>query len=191
MTAWLADALTLGRLALAVGLVLVGTMATEVAQAIRQITLWLLLGWTADIADGVLARLTPKPTRWGRWDFPLDMAMVVGSILGLTAAGAISPTLSLGYLMVAAFLVWRFPTKATTMAVACPAVFAPFVLAHRWEPEIFWWSVLWAVAMLALNWRRFEEIVLDFVDTFPGGHLRPLGKAWRQRRTLRHPTSAS
>jgi hypothetical protein len=191
MGAWLADFCTLGRLGLALFLVIIGMEAREPAQAVRRIALGLLVGWTADILDGALARRSSCPTRLSRWDFPLDMAMVAGSVVGLTMAGLLPLGLTVGYFALGSLVLLRYPSKATAMAIACPAVFAPFVLASRWAPDAFHWAVFWAVAMLVWQWRRFEEVVLEFVDTFPGGTLKPLGTIWRRWRSLRQPTSAT
>jgi hypothetical protein len=88
------------------------------------------------------------------------------------------------YFAVAVALVWKFPSKSTTMAVACPAVFAPFVLAAFEVPYAFKLSLLWALLVLVLDWSRFEGVVLEFIDTFPGGKLKPLGEKWRKWRGL-------
>ena len=191
MAAWLADFCTAGRLGLAVLLVVLGMEAREPAQAVRRIALGLLVGWTADILDGALARWSSCPTRLSRWDFPLDMAMVTGSVVGLTAAGLLPLGLTIGYFAFGSLVLLRYPSKATAMAIACPAVFAPFVLASQWAADVFRWALLWAAGMLVWQWRRFEEVVLEFVDTFPGGHLKPLGTAWRRWRSLRQSTSAT
>lgn len=180
MIGWLADILTALRLALAFYLAWVGLTGRDAQVALTTIVNGLLLGWTADILDGHLARKVSSPTKLGRWDFPLDMAMVLGSLIGITAAGFIPPSWTAVYLAFSTVLIIRFPTKAMVMALACPAVFAPFLLAANYVTYAFRLSVLWAAVMLVLDWGRFEAIVLEFIDTFPGGKLRPLGLMWRR-----------
>ncbi len=190
MAAWVADGLTAFRLALAGYLAWLGFIHTESAETLTLFVYALLLGWTADILDGWFARKASMPTRLGQWDFPLDMAMVLGSLIGLTAAGFIPVKGTVLYLSVATLLVGWFPTKGMAMAVASPSVFAPFVLAMAYAPAAFWFSVLWAVLVLMLDWRRFEGVVLDFIDTFPGSKLKPLGTWWRQWRGLKKTRNA-
>lgn len=182
MVAWVADGLTAFRLALAPYLAWVGFSTEDKNAALTIIVYALLIGWTADILDGWLARKSDSPTRLGQFDFPLDMAMVLGSLFGITAAGFVPARLTVFYLAVATALVWKFPSKSVTMAVACPAVFAPFILASAYAPYAFRISLLWALIVLIFDWSRFESVVLEFIDTFPGGKLKPLGEKWRQWR---------
>ena len=182
MAAWLADGLTAFRLALAPYMAWVGFNAEDKKVALTIIVYALLIGWTTDILDGFFARKSTFPTRLGQFDFALDMVMVLGSLFGITAAGFIPFKLTIFYLALATALVWKFPTKSVTMAVACPAVFAPFILSFVHAPFAFRISLLWVLIVLTLDWNRFEGVVLEFIDTFPGGKLKPLGEKWRQWR---------
>lgn len=185
MAAWVADGLTAFRLVLTPYLVWIGfVLRNEPAAALTAICHALLLGWTADILDGWFARKALTPTRLGHLDFALDMLMVLGSVVGLTAAGLLSVKGTIVYLAVATTLIWWFPTKGMTMAVACPAVFAPFCLAAFWAPDAFYLALLWVSLVLIFDWRRFEGVVLEFIDTFPSRSLKHLGSWWRQRRGL-------
>lgn len=184
MAALVADALTAFRFCLALYLVWVGFSSSDRVSALTLIVYALLLGWTADILDGWFARKSNSPTRLGHFDFPLDMVMVAGSMLGITALGFIPAKLTAVYFAVAVALVWKFPSKSTTMAVACPAVFAPFIIAAFECPYAFRLSLLWALLVLMLDWSRFEGVVLEFIDTFLGGKLKPLGEKWRKWRGL-------
>lgn len=184
MAAWLADGLTAFRLALAPYLAWVGFSTEDRNLALTVIVYALLVGWTADILDGWFARKARSTTRLGQWDFTLDMVMVLGSLFGITAAGFVPVKLTIAYLAAATILVWKFPSKSTTMAVACPAVFAPFLLSVTYSPHSFRISLLWALSVLILDWNRFESVVLEFIDNFPGGKLQPIGDWWRQWRGL-------
>lgn len=184
MAGWLADGLTIFRLALAFYLAWVGFSIADKNAALTIIVYALLVGWTADILDGWFARKSSSLTRLGQFDFALDMVMVFGSLFGITAAGFVPSKLTIVYLAIATVLVWKFPSKSMMMAVACPAVFAPFFLAFTYAPHAFRTSLLWTIIVLIFDWGRFEGVVLEFVDTFPGGKLKPLGKKWRQWRGL-------
>lgn len=185
MAAWFADFLTAFRLALTPYLVWVGFHAEDKNAALTIIVYSLILGWTTDILDGWVARKSSTPTKLGQFDFALDMFMVLGSLLAITALGFVPVELTIFYLAVAVALVWKFPSKSMTMAVACPAVFTPFFLAYIYAPHAFRISLFWTLSILVIDWSRFEGVVLEFIDTFPGGVLKPLGEKWRQwRRTV-------
>jgi len=184
MAALVADALTAFRLCLTLYLVWIGFSSSDKVSALTLIVYALLVGWTADILDGWFARKSNSSTRFGHLDFPLDMAMVAGSLIGITALGYIPVKVTVVYFAVAVVLVWKFPSKSTIMAVACPAVFAPFILAAFEVPYAFKLSLLWALLALVLDWSRFEGVVLEFIDTFPSGKLKPLGEKWRKWRGL-------
>jgi phosphatidylglycerophosphate synthase len=96
MAGIIADALTAFRLCLALYLVWVGFSSSDKISALTLIVYALLLGWTADILDGWFARKSNSPTRLGHFDFPLDMVMVAGSLLGVTALGYIPAKATLG-----------------------------------------------------------------------------------------------
>jgi len=191
MAGWLADGLTAFRLVLAPYIAWVGFSTEDRNLALTTIVYALLVGWTADILDGWFARRARSRTYLGHWDFAVDMVMVLGSLLGITAAGFVPVRLTVVYLAFATALVWKLPSKSVTMAVACPAVFAPFLLAALHSPHSFRIAVLWTVSVLILDWGRFEGVVLEFVDTFPGGKLKPIGKWWRQWRGLTQTFNAS
>lgn len=184
MAALLADGLTFFRLSLTFYLVWVGFNGVDRHSTLALIVYALLIGWTADILDGWFARRSNSPTRLGHLDFALDMVMVAGSLLAVTALGFIPAKVTVIYLAISIALVCKFPSKSMTMAVACPAVFAPFYLSAIFCPNAFRLSLLWALSVLILDWKRFEGIVLEFVDTFPGGVLKPIGERWRKWRGL-------
>ena len=77
-----ADTLTLLRLGIAVALVFV-LAAGQLGPA----AVMLVVGWTTDTFDGILARRAPVKTRLGDWDATIDAMVGLGLIVGLVAGG--------------------------------------------------------------------------------------------------------
>ena len=77
-----ADTLTLVRLGIAVSLVFV-----LAAGRLGPAAVMLVVGWTTDTFDGILARRAPGMTRLGPWDATIDAMVGLGLIVGLVAGG--------------------------------------------------------------------------------------------------------
>ena len=141
-------------------------------QALRSVTLLLLLGWTTDMLDGRLARRLDKEPTWiGEHEFQFDMLMVLASAIYLVAVGWVPRGLGVSYLALAVPLslavhLWGeefLKFKAFTMLVAFPWVFAPFIVAYFHERQVAYLGLLWMVVALVLDWRRFSGVVGDFL----------------------------
>jgi len=141
-------------------------------QALRSVTLLLLLGWTTDMLDGRLARRLDKEPTWiGEHEFQFDMLMVLASAIYLVAVGWVPRELGIAYLALAVPLslavhLWGeefLKFKAFTMLVAFPWVFAPFIVAYFHERQVAYLGLLWMVVALVLDWRRFSGVVGDFL----------------------------
>ncbi|MCX7750085.1 MAG: CDP-alcohol phosphatidyltransferase family protein [Candidatus Bipolaricaulota bacterium] len=140
--------------------------------ALRTVAFLLLLGWTTDMVDGRLARRWDKDPTWiGEHEFHIDMVMVLASAIYLVLAGLVPPLPGAAYLLGAtgislALLRWsgdflRF--KSVTMLLACPWVFAPFVVGLVHDPVVVYAGLIWTAAALVLDWRRFLGVVGDFL----------------------------
>lgn len=77
-----ADTLTLVRLGIAVAMVFV-LAAGQLGLA----AVMLVVGWTTDTFDGILARRAPGMTRLGTWDATIDAMVGLGLIVGLVTGG--------------------------------------------------------------------------------------------------------
>lgn len=141
-------------------------------QALRSVTLLLLLGWTTDMLDGRLARRLDKGPTWiGEHEFQFDMLMVLASAIYLVSVGLVPGGLGIAYLALAVPLslavhLWGeefLKFKAFTMLVAFPWVFAPFIVAYFHERQAAYLGLLWMVVALLFDWRRFSGVVGDFL----------------------------
>ena len=99
-TALLTDALTLSRLIIAVLLLWLGW--TWGRQAFSWAILLATLGWMTDGIDGFIARHSHCPTRLGRIDYPIDVALTWSEFAFVTLADFIPLPLFWGYTGLAA-----------------------------------------------------------------------------------------
>lgn len=132
--------------------------------ALPTILLLTMLGWTTDILDGRLARKYNKPPTWvGEKEFAFDMAMVFSGLCYLVLSGFIPFVPAIIYVMVAAAFIAYFRSKMVTMSFATPVVALPLVVAYFKAPHALIWYVVWIVAALIFDWRRFTGVVREFI----------------------------
>lgn len=157
-----ADALTLGRVIVAVALVPV-LGARRVALAAG------LLGsaWMSDFLDGRAARASAGRTRLGEVDLWADTFVGAGAVLGFTVWGWLPPVVGIG--LVAVLLTAFALTRNEAMSMLLQATGYALVLWRTWRDGHLvplWW-LLAIIAVIALwNRRVFWEHSLP---TFLGG----------------------
>ena len=123
-----------------------------------------MLGWTTDIFDGRLARRYDKPPTWvGEREFAFDMAMVFAGLCYLVLSGYIPFVPAIIYVMVAAAFIAYFRSKMITMSFATPVVALPLIVAYFEAPRALIWFIVWIIAALLLDWRRFSGVVREFI----------------------------
>lgn len=59
---------------------------------------------------------------------------------------------------------WRFPFKAMLMSLATPLVALPLLLGLFYEPVSGWFFLLWIALALIFEWRRFIEVVEEYMS---------------------------
>lgn len=155
MPAWLADALTLTRvlLALVLGVVLARGRLAPAA-------ILLSFAWLTDFADGRVARAARGRTHLGGLDLPADTLVGAGVLVGLAADGNIPSPVAAAVLLVlgGGFLVLR--NEALSMALQ--AVGYGAFLWRLWtvRSAFLWAPVITIAAIAVLDRRRFTGIVL-------------------------------
>ncbi len=156
------DVLTLSRALIAAAIFALGFVGKS---ALPTVILLTMLGWTTDIFDGRVARRLNKPPSWvGEKEFAFDMAMVFAGLCYLVLSGFIRFVPAIAYTMIAAAFIAYFRSKMVTMSFAAPVVALPLVVAYFEAPDAFLWYIIWIVAALALDWRRFKGVVLEFIE---------------------------
>jgi len=123
------------------------------------------LGWTTDILDGRIARATGNEGLLARWDFPLDM-ILTGAGAAYCAYIGIIPGLFFwiwGILWLLLAIITRNQAVIMLTAFVCHVV-SGVGLANA---SLFWFLVLvfWIVLMLAVDFRRFGQVVRGFIKS--------------------------
>jgi len=161
------DLLTLSRAFIAAAILLLGVVEgldLLARSALPTVLLLTMLGWTTDILDGRLARKYNKPPTWvGEKEFAFDMAMVFSGLCYLVLSGFIPFIPAIIYVMVAAAFIAYFRSKMVTMSFATPVVALPLIVAYFEAPHALIWYVVWIVAALVFDRRRFSGVVREFI----------------------------
>lgn len=127
----------------------------------------MLVSWTSDYFDGMLARRsTPSRHTWlGDHDLMIDMAAAFGLLVYLTGVGFLSPTFSLTYLVVWLFIFWRYGiSKPTGSLFQAPVYGLLLWLASTRAPQAAIWALVWIPLAVLLSWRRFLfQIIPEFL----------------------------
>ncbi|KHG65314.1 hypothetical protein QT17_07635 [Thermus sp. 2.9] len=138
----------------------------EGLEALGQVVRLLLLGWSLDVLDGMLARASRRPTRLAAWDYPLDAGLAWTGFAYVLGAGLVPLGLGLSWMVLALTLLLRYPNKSLSMLLQVPATFAPFLFAATFAPEAFRAALIWALLALLLDGRRFLGVVREFLAGF-------------------------
>ena len=161
------DLLTLSRAFIAAAILLLGVVEgldLLARSALPTVLLLTMLGWTTDILDGRLARKYSKPPTWvGEKEFAFDMVMVFSGLCYLVLSGFIPFIPAIIYVMVAAAFIAYFRSKMVTMSFATPVVALPLIVAYFEAPHALIWYVVWIVAAVVFDWRRFTGVVREFI----------------------------
>jgi hypothetical protein len=156
------DLLTASRGVIAAAIASLGFVGPGALQAVIILT---MLGWTTDILDGRLARRYQKPPTWiGEREFLFDMVLVFSGLCYLVMAGYVPFVPAAAYVAVAAVCIAYFRLKSVTMSFATPLVALPLVIAYINAREAAWWYLIWIVAVLLLDWKRFKGVVQEFIE---------------------------
>jgi phosphatidylglycerophosphate synthase len=122
-----------------------------------------IVGWTTDILDGRIARATGNEGRLARWDFPLDM-ILTGAGAAYCAYMGIIPGLFFwiwGILWLLLAIITRNQAVIMLTAFVCHVVSG--VGLAKASPLWFWVLVAWIALVLALDFRRFGQVVMNFI----------------------------
>lgn len=166
--AWLADLLTLSRIAAAGVLIWLGRAAG--ASGLPAAALVTVLGWTTDQLDGWAARRAAAPTRLKDYDFQIDAIFYIGILAYLTLAGFLPFWPVVGFLAVGvvAWLLSRRKAVAILFLRIIDGACGVILLAH--EPAIGLVILLWLAVLAFIYRRRLAERV--------PGWLKDLRNTW-------------
>jgi len=150
------------------GFVMVWLGLTQGAEAIPIVITLMLLDWTGDFVDGSIARRSRNPRRtWiGDADIYIDLFMSICLGLYLIAAGYVQMAFGFWYALGWILVLWRFGLDKNLLMLAQTPIYLWFIIvALRDIPDSGYWLVLWVLAALMINWKRFsQDIVPKFIS---------------------------
>ena len=159
-----ADGLTLSRLVISLGIVVVGL--GQRAQGFAVAASLLLVAWTTDLLDGPLARRSgAQGQTWlGAHDKHADIALGAAVLAFLCLTGLVHWAMAAAYVLVwAAVFRWQRGMPKSLGALFQGPIYGWFVYQTIQRTQQMGWTlVLWVVATVGLTWRRFNSRV------FPG-----------------------
>lgn len=155
MMAWIADALTASRVLLAV------MLAVAVASgALPTATVILVIAWLTDLLDGRLARAATAETRFGDWDFRIDVTLGAAILIGLMLSGLASVWLVVIPIAMLAGLTILTGNPAPSMLLLAFAYAWFLWLLLDLRPLLWWLPFASIVVLLVVDWRRFFGVIL-------------------------------
>jgi len=160
----IADFLTASRLLISLVIVVMGFIWG--VNALPALIYLLIIGWTTDVLDGMLARLEKKPydSWFGKNEFNIDMVMTWSAFFFLTLIGIIPLWLFVVYSLLPLILTYFFHSKTLVMSFAAPLSFLPLYISLSRSMVEGYIYLVWIIIMLIFNWKRFTFVVSSFVD---------------------------
>lgn len=172
---WLADAVTWLRVGIA--LALAGLGLARPPDLLVLAAVLMVLDWTGDILDGVLARRGPAGAHsWiGDHDLQVDMLVAAGLLACLAEAGYVHPVLAAGYLAVGLAVFWSVGrSRWLGMLLQAPIYGGLIVLSVLAAPLAAALMLGWIAAAVAVTWPRLlTQVVPGFLAGLPRGRPRP------------------
>ena len=157
------------------GLFMIWLGITQGGTALPAVVLLMLLDWTGDFVDGMIARRSRHPRRtWiGDSDLYIDLFVSLCLAVYLLASGFASLGFVGLYLSAWALVLWHFGLDRNLLMLLQAPIYLYFIVVTlQVFPNAGYGLVLWVVVALAINWRRFtREIVPRFIHGV-GGMIR-------------------
>ena len=154
---FLADLLTLTRLAIAVSILCLGLLFGPVA--LRTAIILVFVGWLTDTIDGPLARSSGSRQTWvARVDVPADNALVFSFFLFIVITGLYPVIPALALVAAIGLIVLIRPTYPVIQMVSAPFFALPIVLSF-----CAGWLVgaIYVVFLTALVIARWDQLTGD------------------------------
>lgn len=141
---------------------------THGQDAVPIVVVFMILNWTGDSIDGVLARRGSNfvHTWIGDHDLEVDMAISVGLLAYLTAADLIAFQATALYLLLWLLLFWRKGmTRSLGMLFQAP-IYAWFIFVVIRDAAPYGLLILaWIFAALLVTWPKFPKVIVpNFLD---------------------------
>lgn len=163
-----ADALTFSRLIGGIGLA--AWPWEPGGGSLAALLRWKILLWSADAADGALARRSHTPPSWiGRHDIWIDSLVTLSTGVALARMGFLPAWFVVFWLAGCALLYLLRPVHTVLLVFMLPLHLSLVGLAaaHR-LPEVGWFAA-WLAALAFLARRRLKWVIALFIEGLPSG----------------------
>ena len=161
-----ADLITAARGTL--GLVMIWLGLTQGEQALPIVIPMMILCWSGDFFDGMLARHSrhPRQSFIGSHDVQIDTFVSICLALYMMFAELVSVSIGVWYFIGWAVIFWRFGNDRNLLMLAQTPIYLFFILIGlRGYPTLGYLMVIWVMVALAILWRRFsQEVVPNFIE---------------------------
>lgn len=166
----LADFVTFTRGLLAFGLIWLGW--SQGAHALGLTVYLMLVDWTGDVLDGLLARRSRlnHHTWIGKHDLEVDLIVSAGLLGYMMLSGYIDWQVCGVYtlLWVVIILHWGY-SRSLGMVVQAPVYFWFIYITIREPPYRGWWLIAWIAIILVITWPRFpNQVIPGFLESIRG-----------------------
>jgi hypothetical protein len=162
----LADLITVTRGSL--GLIMVWLGMTRGERALPIVIPMMILCWSGDFFDGMLARHSrpPRKTFIGNHDVQIDLFVSICLGLYMVFTELIDTSIGVWYFMGWAVIFWRFGMDRNLLMLAQTPIYLCFILIGlRDYPLLGSLMVIWVMLTTAILWRRFsQEVVPHFIE---------------------------
>lgn len=161
-----ADLVTFARGILALALIWLGW--SQGADGLELAVYLMLIDWSGDILDGMLARHSSshRQTWIGDHDLEVDITVSAGLLGFMLGAGFVSWQVGAGYLLIWILIFWRWGyIRSLAMLVQAPVYLVFIYIAIREPPQAGWWLVVWILSAVLITWPRFpREVIPGFLE---------------------------
>lgn len=150
------------------GLVMIWLGITRGEDALPIVIPIMILCWSGDFFDGMLARRSrhPRKSFIGSHDVQVDTFVSICLGLYMILAGFVGLWIGVWYFIGWAVIFWRFGMDRNLLMLAQTPIYLVFVLIGlRDYPPLGTLMVVWVLTALAILWRRFsQDVVPHFIE---------------------------
>jgi hypothetical protein len=162
---WIADFITAARATL--GLVMIWLGVTLGEQTLPIVIPMIILCWSGDFFDGLIARRSRNPRKSfiGDHDVQIDMFVSICLALFMLFTKLVSASVGIWYFILLAIVFWRYGMDRNLLMLAQTPIYLYFILIGlRDFPALGYLMVFWVLLALAFHWQRFsQEVVPNFL----------------------------
>ncbi|MCD6291667.1 MAG: CDP-alcohol phosphatidyltransferase family protein [Anaerolineae bacterium] len=161
MLAWIADLLTFSRVIISIWLIWLGV--TQGTRALPQAVIITLLAWVGDSLDGWLARHARRPTRLGKYDFPIDVLLTWSTLTYVTLCGFLPMWLTALYTLLAGITVAALQRKAIMVLFMRPIDLTCGMVVLTEVPGVRWVVAVTLAGLAVAQRRRLRDRIPRWV----------------------------